>query len=64
MDKCFQKAMMECSEREKHFTEMPEDGNWVWRSGENFLGVLPQKEGWYWQNHRPIFRADHAPQNL
>ncbi|CAF9911508.1 MAG: hypothetical protein ALECFALPRED_007344 [Alectoria fallacina] len=43
VDKCFQKAMMACSDREKHFTEMEQDANVQWDSGDVVIEIMPRR---------------------
>ena len=56
VDKCFQKAMMACSDREKHFTEMEEDILVQWDSGDVLIEIKPGRGGRYLQNSGPNIR--------
>ncbi|CAD6575573.1 MAG: hypothetical protein ASARMPREDX12_007381 [Alectoria sarmentosa] len=43
VDKCFQKAMMACSDREKHFTEMEAYKLVRWDSGDVLIEIEPKR---------------------
>ena len=43
MDAAFQKAMAECSDPQRQFTEMEEEKLFEWQSGEEGITILPQK---------------------
>lgn len=45
VDRCFQKAVMECGDRAKHFIEMEDHQFQCWESGDVLFGIVPKKEG-------------------